>query len=58
MNKKIFKSLPVVKKDSCKCGSKEEIEEHTCPFASDVWGDNTTLCTCCEDCTYECAMDI
>ena len=57
MNKKIFKSLPVVKEEPCKCGE-EAAEEHTCPFASDVWGDDATLCTCCEECSYQCAMDI
>ena len=36
----------------------EVLEPHTCPFREDVNGDYTTLCTCCEKCQHECAMDI
>lgn len=31
---------------------------HTCPYASEIHEDDTTLCECCEMCSYECAMDI
>jgi hypothetical protein len=31
---------------------------HTCPFASDIYDDNETLCDCCDDCTQQCADDI
>lgn len=41
----------------CRCGCKGEAE-HTCPFSSEINGDDTTLCNCCEECTYQCAMDI
>jgi hypothetical protein len=33
-------------------------DHHTCPFSEDVNDDHETLCTCCEDCAYECAMDV
>ena len=41
----------------CRCGQPGE-EEHTCPFAEDIHGDSKTLCNCCSDCSYQCAMDI
>lgn len=31
---------------------------HTCPFKSEINGDDFTECTCCEACTQQCAMDI
>ena len=33
-------------------------EPHTCPFAVEINDDETSLCTCCKECTHECAMDI
>lgn len=33
-------------------------EPHICPYASDIHGDFETLCTCCELCQRQCAMDI
>lgn len=42
-------------RSSCK---NAPVEEHTCPYAEDINGDHETLCTCCEDCTRECADDI
>ena len=42
----------------CKCGKNPAEEPHTCPYAEEIGGDSETLCTCCEDCRYECAMDI
>jgi len=41
----------------CTCKT-EEIDEHTCPFAEEILDDTTTLCNCCDECTYQCAMDI
>ena len=43
-------------KSSCKCD--ECPDEHTCPRKQDVNNDNETMCTCCEDCTEECAGDV
>lgn len=33
-------------------------EPHVCPFKHDINGDSTTLCTCCEYHTGQCADDI
>lgn len=34
-------------------------EPHSCPFASEINdNDNPEYCTCCDDCTHECRMDI
>ncbi len=41
----------------CVCG-KIEIEEHTCPFLEDIYGDYHRLCTCCTYCTYQCSLNI
>lgn len=32
--------------------------DHSCPFAEDIHGDQTTLCNCCEDCATQCAHEI
>jgi hypothetical protein len=42
--------------DGCGCG--EDIEPHGCPFAEEIHGDTESLCNCCADCEYQCAMDI
>lgn len=31
------------------------VEEHTCPYLEELKGDYESLCTCCEQCTYECS---
>lgn len=31
---------------------------HICPFKSEINDDEETLCTCCPECTQECAWDI
>jgi hypothetical protein len=42
-----------------RCGGKGiGQEDHTCPFSEEINEDTTTLCNCCNICTYECAMDI
>lgn len=44
--------------DKCQtCGGPASDEPHTCPFAEEIYGDETP-CNCCESCCYECAMDI
>jgi hypothetical protein len=40
---------------SCKQKPAESL--HTCPYKTDVLG-NDTLCYCCSACRYECAMDV
>lgn len=42
----------------CKCGKNPATEPHPCPYAEDINDDPNTLCTCCEECMNECAMDI
>lgn len=40
----------------CKHGATEE--PHTCPYQSDIHGDDVFLCRCCDSCAHECAQDI
>lgn len=41
-----------------RCGGNGTEELHSCPYACDINDDDTPCCNCCEDCRYECAMDI
>lgn len=44
--------------DKCpNCGNQGSQEPHVCPFAEEIYGDETP-CNCCDHCCYECAMDI
>jgi hypothetical protein len=36
----------------------EELPPHPCPYKSDLFNDNTTLCTCSAKKMRECAMDV
>lgn len=40
------------------CDKNPATEPHVCPFAQDVHNDSEYECTCCDECTHECAMDI
>lgn len=40
------------------CGINSATEPHTCPYSVEINDDDKTLCTCCDDCCHECAMDI
>lgn len=42
----------------CKCGVAYAEEAHPCPFAEEINDDSETLCSCCDDCANDCAMDI
>lgn len=42
--------------DNCTCNN--NIEPHTCPFTEEIYDDYESLCNCCNECTYQCAMDI
>ena len=33
-------------------------EGHTCPYSEEINGNDTDLCTCCDICEHQCAMDI
>ena len=35
----------------------EAKEPHTCPYAAEICDDHDTLCSCCDECEGECAMD-
>ncbi len=49
--------------DKCTCGSGEN-DYHRCPYSDDIHNeyelddDEVTMCNCCPECTYQCAMDI
>ena len=49
-----------LRSDQCdQCGRMEGTKEfHSCPYASDIAGDDSKNCNCCSDCTYTCAQDI
>lgn len=45
--------------DRCTCDEEDGLDLHACPFAEDIHGDDSEdACSCCEYCTYQCAMDI
>ncbi len=49
---------PTVEKEGgCGCGKDGE-PPHPCPYSEEIHGDSETLCTCCDDCQYQCAMAI
>jgi hypothetical protein len=51
------KLVKILKNDLCSCGQVGE-EMHTCPFGEEIHYDTTTLCNCCGDCEYDCALAI
>lgn len=61
MNKKLFSLEKLQKALDHKCGKCEQCPgevPHPCPFSEEIHGNSETLCNCCSDCRYECAMDI
>lgn len=55
---KLIEEVEAWEESKCtRCGG-EGTEPHTCPYAEEIHYDYDTLCTCCEDCTHECLMDI
>ena len=41
------------------CGRKNRaLPMHSCPYREEISDDPLTLCSCCEECQRECAMDI
>jgi MinD superfamily P-loop ATPase len=32
--------------------------EHCCPYQAEINSDDEYTCNCCDECTYNCAMDI
>lgn len=53
-----MKTLPKKRKPEpkCKCGAKAAAK-HVCPYACEINNDES-LCDCCEECSYQCAMDV
>ena len=46
-------------KEKCpKCEEREAQEEHTCPYLEEIGNSYEELCTCCEYCTQNCAMEV
>lgn len=41
----------------CKCGAQGGMP-HSCPYRSEIAGDDETLCNCCSDCRWQCQQDI
>lgn len=42
----------------CECEKGQTLIPHACPFLVEICDNETTLCTCCEECEHQCAMDI
>jgi|SRR6185369_2838323 len=44
----------------CRCGGEASISEHTCPYSVEMSSvdEDQGLCNCCDECEYQCAMDI
>lgn len=49
--------LDVMNDGMCKCGKNPSTEPHQCPFQIEIY-ERDDLCTCCSECTDDCAMDI
>lgn len=43
--------------NKCKCGVNITQSLHPCPFAIEIY-DNYDECDCCDDCAYNCAIDV
>lgn len=41
-----------------RCHKEDANPLHKCPFQQDVHNDEEFQCNCCEECTYQCALDI
>ena len=49
--------LDILQNSLCKCGNVGD-NLHPCPFSSEIYDDNETLCNCCSACSDECSMDV
>jgi hypothetical protein len=52
------KVIPIVEESRDPDLIEDGLGLHTCPYAEEIHGDSTTLCTCDAAATRECAMDI
>lgn len=52
--------LPAEEEDLGNCCQKHNtIEPHSCPYAEDIHGNlSPSFCRCCDNCIYQCQMDI
>lgn len=50
----LIQMLSNVSVTRCLCGGEGTSEEHACPYN----GDGTKRCNCCDECRFECLMDI
>lgn len=42
----------------CRKNGHAQTELHKCPYKVDIEEDEAALCSCCDDCTNDCADDI
>lgn len=48
----------LIKKHKCNsCGVNDGTKKHTCPFLSDIKGDDITKCNCCSECENNCCQE-
>lgn len=40
------------------CCNESTLELHSCPYQSDVNGNDEDYCDCCKDCEYDCVQEI
>jgi hypothetical protein len=41
-----------------RCEKTASEELHPCPYQCEINDDYSNYCVCCEDCTYQCHMDV
>jgi len=41
-----------------KCEKNESEDEHPCPYKIELFDDEESLCDCCMECRFNCAMDV
>lgn len=56
--KQLAPTLKSDKPDMCSCGKNPAQEEHPCPYREELCGEGGEYCSCCDECRYQCAMDI
>lgn len=52
-------SDPIVDLSKCQgCGATVEPVLHSCPYQAEINDDDSDVCNCCENCAYECALEV
>ena len=49
--------IKIVETPYTRCHHRQR-EPHTCPYKEEISDNSESICTCCEECTTECAQDI